>query len=111
MTAHESVDYRRGVGTKMCVRCPKRPVARGLCRVHYSKLLRTGVLEPLMVDATPTHRQVKRLLATGSWTRASIARATGVHVDTVSQLAAGRRHRVLETVAAAIAAVRPQQET
>jgi hypothetical protein len=79
---------------------------------HYTKLYRAGVLGPLMVDATPTRRVVDQLLAAGE-SRASIARAAGVHVDTVSLIAAGRRQRVLETVALAIATAVPQprQET
>lgn len=94
-----------------CDRCHRAVWSRGLCMTHYTKLYRAGLLEPLMVDATSTRRRVKRYLAGGE-SRASIARAAGVHVDTISLIAAGRRQRVLETVAHAIAAAipRPRQE-
>lgn len=99
--------------TAGCDRCPRPTWARRLCMTHYTKLYRAGLLEPLMVDAAPTRRHVEQLLAEGE-TRAAIARATQVHVDTVSAIAAGRRRRVLATVAAAITSTaipQPRQET
>jgi hypothetical protein len=101
------------VAAVACGRCTRPAKARQLCGAHYTKLLRAGLLEPLMVDAIPTRRHIERLLAT-DWTRVSIARAAGVHVDTVSAIAAGHRRRILETVALAITSAtipRPRQET
>lgn len=84
--------------TRRCRRCGGPHHAQGLCRVHYGRAARRGLLAPGFSSAVRLSVDLRLLLDEPGWTMARVARQAGVHRHTVVSVLRCR-HRVQASTA------------
>jgi hypothetical protein len=90
--------------SRVCVRCGAPHHAQRLCRAHYNRAARRGLLGPSLASGVRLAVDLRWVLDTPGWNLSRVAREARVHRHTVTSVLRCR-HLVQAATAARIAAV------